>query len=455
MCDDDIVNNLREIYNNANPQKLRELIEKHFIPSQDEKTMNAEIPTPVTLVNEMLDSISSDFWKTPHTVFEPCCGKGNFVLGIFDKFYNGLTELYPDKALRCHVILTECIYYADLTRLNVFVTTELLKCHVQHYCGTMNDTDKTDYIFNSHIGDTLQLDTKEQFDITQFDAVIGNPPYSTNPSKPDTKPLYNKFITQYIDSTVILLFVIPSRWFVGGKGLDTFRSDMMKRQDIPFIKHIDDSKIWFGNNIEIKGGVNYFLKDSSFSGKCKFNGIPYDLSKYDCIIKPCYHEIVDAVQNMESICKLYIGRCFGMETNDNRLQYRGDIKCYVSFLKSKDRYKFIDKFEFNEQNTFWKVITTEAAHKAFSGFGITFIGKPNEIHTGSYISFRVKSELEANSLKSYLDTAFVNHMLSIRKISQHINKSTCKWIPLVPFDRLWNDDKVCEYLQIDKSLFMK
>jgi hypothetical protein len=131
----------------------------------------------------------------------------------------------------------------------------------------------------------------------------------------------------------------------------------------------------------------------------------------------------------------------------------GKIKCFVSTLKSKDRCKYIDSYEFNETNQFWKVITPRAAFGAFSGFGIRFVGKPTEIYTDSYISFRVNSEDEANSMLSYLDTKFANHMLSIRKISQDISENTCKWIPLVPLDRIWTDNSVCEYLKIDQSLY--
>ena len=228
----------------------------------------------------------------------------------------------------------------------------------------------------------------------------------------------------------------------------------MKRKDIVFIKHEDDAKKWFGNNVEIKGGVNYFLKDSLYNGLCLFNDEPYDLSMYDCVIKPKYHNIIAKVTNMESINKLYMGRYFGVETNDKRFKDNGKIKCYVSTLKSKDRCKYIDNYDFNEKNTFWKVITTRAAFKAFSGFGEKFIGKPNEIHTGSYISFRVNNEEEAKSLLSYLDTKFANHMLSIRKISQDISENTCKWIPLVPLDRKWTDGLVCEYLQIDQNMYI-
>jgi hypothetical protein len=445
----EIVNTIREIYNIAPPDKLRKLIEKHFIPTNDEKKQYAEVPTSVILVDEMLDRIDLDFWKTPHKVFEPCCGKGNFVLGIFDRFYKNLEEMYPDNIERCRIIMTECIYYADISALNVFITTEIMKCYIQKYTGL----DEFDFEFNSYIGDTLDFNIEEKWNLLLSEvSIIGNPPYSTDPSKSNTKPLYNKFIEKYINGK-LLLFVVPSRWFVGGKGLDSFRDFMMKRKDIVFIEHQEKSKTWFGNNIDIEGGVNYFLKDSSHNGLCLFNGIPYDLSKYDCVIKPKYHTIIDKVIGMENISKLYKGRCFGVETNDKRFKDSGKVKCYVSTLKSKDRCKYMNDYPFNEKTSFWKVITARANGKN-PNFGAKFIGKPNEIHTGSYISFRVKNEAEANSLLSYLDTKFANYMLSVRKISQDISENTCKWIPLVPLDRIWNDDKVCEYLKIDSNLYI-
>jgi hypothetical protein len=67
--------------------------------------INAEVSTPVHLVDDMLNLIPQDFWLTPQSVLEPCCGKGNFVLGIFDKFYNGLKYNKPDINERCKVIM--------------------------------------------------------------------------------------------------------------------------------------------------------------------------------------------------------------------------------------------------------------------------------------------------------------------------------------------------------------
>ena len=105
MNEQDIVNSINDIYKNSPPNEVRFRIEKYFIPSNEEKRNNAEIPTPVILVNEMLNVIPVGYWKTPKTYFEPCCGKGNFVLGIFDKLYEGLEESVPNKTERKVYIL--------------------------------------------------------------------------------------------------------------------------------------------------------------------------------------------------------------------------------------------------------------------------------------------------------------------------------------------------------------
>ena len=444
LNNEQIVHDMIELYTNATPRKYRTLIAKHYLPSDKERAENAEIPTPVKLADETLHIIPRPVFEKLNKILEPCCGKGNLVLGIFDMFYNGLIDKYKNTQLLCDNIIEKCLYFGDLEPNNVFFTEQLLICHAQSYTGKR----KTNYKFNSFIGDTLNNSLEKIWSCNYFTAVIGNPPYSTDPSNPNTKPLYDKFTIKYIDNCDYLLFIIPSRWFIGGKGLDKFRKFMLKRKDIRYIINEDDPTKWFGKNVEIKGGVNYFLKDKNYHGNCEFNGIEYNISKYECIIKPELHNLVDNVIEKKNITELYKGRCFGIETNDKRLKNDGNIKCYVSKIKSKSRIKFLEQYEFNETNKFWKVITPRAAHGAFSGFGELFIGNPDEVHTGSYISFKVENEFQAKSLKSYLETDIVNKLLSIRKISQDISKNTCKWIPLVPLNRIWDNKKVLGYLQI-------
>jgi hypothetical protein len=449
-----IIRTVKELFmkNVNNSQSLGQLIDKYLVPQELEKKSNAEVSTPYKLRQEMLDKIPKEFWSEYYVingetgkwktcypkVFEPCSGKGGFVIDIIERFMNGLKENIPDEKLRYKTIVEECIYFSDINPTNIFICKLLIDPY-------------NEYKLNYNEGNTLELDitetTKCWKGVEDFDAVIGNPPYSTDPSKQNTTPLYNIFTEKFIDKTTYLLYVIPSRWFIGGKGLDKFRDMMRNRKDIKFIYQEDDEKKWFGNYVEIKGGVNYFLKDKNYNGKCTFNGELYDLSKYDIIIKPQYHNIIEKIKNNKCLDLIYNSSgYFKVRTNDKRLKDIGKVKCYVSFLKSKNRYKFIDNYD--NSNNFWKVITSRAAFGAYSGFGYKQISNVNEIYTDSYISFKVNNEYEGNSLVSYLNTKFANYILSIRKISQDISENTCKWIPLLPLDRVWNDDLVYDYLNL-------
>jgi site-specific DNA-methyltransferase (adenine-specific) len=59
--------------------------------------------------------------------------------------------------------------------------------------------------------------------------------------------------------------------------------------------------------------------------------------------------------------------------------------------------------------------------------------------------------MECLSLITYLGTKLANKMLSLRKISQHINLDTLKWVPLVPFDREWTDEQLYEYFKLTEE----
>jgi hypothetical protein len=125
------------------------------------------------------------------------------------------------------------------------------------------------------------------------------------------------------------------------------------------------------------------------------------------------------------------------------------IKCYVSQQKGFIRY--INKSEIDKEYNFYKVITARAAHEHKSGFGNMFIGDVNEIHTGSYISFKVGTKQKAESLLSYLKCKLPHFMLSLRKISQDISESTCKWIPLPPLNKIWTDNDVYKYFKLSNN----
>jgi len=116
----DIVERIEEIFMESSFDEYRVKVATYFIPSQEKKKQCAEIPTPVKLVDEMIAKIPESFWSIPRPVLEPCCGKGNFVLAIYDKFDKGLENDYPDERegkgynRRLYTLLghqsTECVY---------------------------------------------------------------------------------------------------------------------------------------------------------------------------------------------------------------------------------------------------------------------------------------------------------------------------------------------------------
>ena len=432
---DEIKNNKINLLDNQT--KLYELVNNLLQPKNIEKRKFGEVFTPINTINDMLNDLPNDIFNNINIkILDPACGSGNFIIEIYNKLMDSFKSLIPDIKKRKRHILTKNIYMSELNPKNVFITKLILDVN-------------NEYNLNLHNGDSLKLNTYKEWKITKFDLIIGNPPYNCEFNKGGALPLYNKFIEYYVNSTKLLSFIVPSRWFSGGKGLDKFRNMMLNRTDIQYIKHFDDASKIF-KNVNISGGVNYFLINNNYNGLCKFNGIKMKLNKYDIILQPKYYDIVNKVINCKKLSDIYVGRCYGIETNDKNLklkQKENYIKCYSSKSKGFDN-TYINKSLINKCINNYKVITTRVSQDCF---GNTFIGLPNEIHTNSYISFNVSDLQEANSLLSYLKCKLPNFLLSLRKISQDMSESTISWIPLPSLNIIYNNDIVYKLYKLTNS----
>jgi hypothetical protein len=429
------------------PKELFKLINECLKPKEIEKKKYGEVFTPVEFINNnMLNDLETYYKKRDKKIFEDetlkwgdtTAGMGNFPIAIYYKLMDGLKNKILNEKIRKKHILENMLFMAEYNKNNCIMIKQIFNIN-------------NEFKLNLYEGDSLQLDIKKEFGIDKFDIVIGNPPYNEE-FKLTGSPtaLYNKFVEYYIDKCDLLCFVIPSRWFSCGKGLNSFRKNMLERTDIVYIKHFENASTIFGKSVSIQGGVNYFLKDTNYNGDCKFNGSMTKLNKYDVLVDSKYHNIIDKLVSFNSITTLYRSQGFyKIETNDKRLKVeptKDTIKCYVSQQKGFEKY--IYRTEIKKEYDFWKVITARAVGGANSGFGNIFIGKPDEVHTGSYISFNINSEEEAKSLLSYMNCRLPNLMLSLRKNSQDISKSTCKWIPIPLLNKEWTDEEVYKHFNL-------
>ena len=175
-------------------------IEKVIKPTNDAKYNNAEILTPLNLGKDMVNGVPNEFWTVKKKILEPTCGKGVFLCLVYEKFI--------DAGLDKKTILEECLYFADLNPVNVYICKFLLD---------PND----EYKLNYHIGDTLKLDIKAKWNIDDFNLVIGNPPY--NKSKDAAlkggyggRSLWDLFVVKSLNDWVsensYLVFIHPPSW---------------------------------------------------------------------------------------------------------------------------------------------------------------------------------------------------------------------------------------------------
>lgn len=404
--------------------------------SNKEKTNFGEVFTPNFIVNAMLDALPKDVWSNKNLKWlDPANGIGNYPAVIIPRLMDGLKNIIHDDEERYKHIMNNMIYVCDIQEKNMF-----------SYCMLFDIDDK--YNLNIYKGDFLKEGFEKQmkrWNINKFDIIIGNPPYQKMDAgnKASAKPLYDKFIVKSLEIGNMISFITPSRWFAGGKGLDGFRDMMLNRTDIPFIKHFEHSNLVF-NDVDIKGGVSYFIINKNYCGLCNFNGIDIPLNNYDIIPTNINSfSIIDKVNKNLNLSSIAYSRAhYQISTNMILPSTKIDenhIKVYFSTKNNNE--KWINKKYIKENTSInkWKVITPRAAHKECSGFGRIFISKPNEICNDSFIHFGVETEDEAIYLKHYLETRFVNFLLGLKKISQDISLKTLSWIPLISLDRYWND----------------
>lgn len=305
-------------------------------------------------------------------------------------------------------------------------------------------------------------------------AVVMNPPYQSDNDKgggvtTHSSPLYQKFIEAIIDKTKThyVVSINPSRWMVGGRGLDRFRDRMLNDKRIRNIVHFSNPREVFPS-VGIAGGVSYMLWDRSYDGVCFFSDrLSTDqrkLDEFDIVILdnsaiPIVRKVV--TQSPSFMNKHFsIQSPFGIKTSFSKWDNTG-ILCYAkgrtphfcNIKDYKDKFNIIDKWKVCTGKTTSEGNITSDSSGKISVASNFFLIEPGAICTQTYIVVNVfDGKAEADNFISYMKTKFFRFMLGLRISGVDINKDKLAFVPdLGDYSRPWNDQELYDKFNLTRQ----
>lgn len=322
-------------------------------------------------------------------------------------------------------------------------------------------------LFIKKVGDLVGKNVK-------INAIVGNPPYQEmdGGAGVSAKPVYNLFVTvakqikpQYIS------MIMPSRWFAGGKGLDSFRENMLSDKRISHIFDYVNAKDCFPT-ASIGGGVNYILWDVNHNGDCSITtiqGILRDtelrpLNQFSVFIRynSAIH-IVHKCKSENSFASIVNSRNpFGLSSNI-RGEEIGEIRLITSAGISWLQKSAIPSSNplLSKYKILMSKVTAEHAGEPdkkgqFKIVSRTEIIGPNDVCTDSYLIVGAsESKLVVENEYKYIQTRFLRFLLMLSVSSINLSSEKFQFIPLQDFTSSSDIDWSKSIKEIDAQLYAK
>jgi site-specific DNA-methyltransferase (adenine-specific) len=471
-----------------------------------------EVFTPPDIANKMLDLLPSEIWGDRNATFlDPGCKSGVFLREIAKRLDASLESQISGRQQRLNHILKNQLFGIANTELTALLSRRSVYCskiansrysvcddfedaagnirfeRIDHtwedgrcrYCGANQQGYDRGSELETHAYEFIHRDTPEEIFSMKFDVVIGNPPYQLSDGGfgSSAAPIYQKFVESAIGlSPRYVVMITPSRWFAGGKGLDDFRARMLK--DSRLRNLVDYPKLYDGfPGVKIRGGVSYFLWDRDYKGPCTvqtmWDGEPLGppvarrLDAYDVLVRRN-----EAVSILDKVLAYRVNnapepnlsarvsslRPFGLRTYFHGKEIPKGLKNAVKLYGSQ-RISYVARAEIPQNQGWigeWKVLMSRvqgtSAAVEFQFLGKPIIAGPGEACTETYlVAGRFETEQSAKRYAAYLRTRFVRFLVSLRKNTHEAYRRVYTFVPDVPLNTTWTDEKLYERYGLTKA----
>lgn len=313
----------------------------------------------------------------------------------------------------------------------------------------------------------------------KFDVVIGNPPYQLGQSGGDSvggfaMPIYQKFIqsAKALEPRFISM-ITPSRWFAGGRGLDEFRSEMLRDKRLRILCDFPNAKEVFPGT-QIEGGVSYFLWDATWNGACSVQTFEQgqattppmerQLDDFDVLIRrneaiPILEKVLTQETKRSNLAADVMPiQPFGLRTNFTGVESQSSLKRPVLLYRNGGT-SYVEQSEIPKNVELvakWKVLLGRAYGSGgtypIQVYNNPLIAPPNSACTETYLVVGVfETEAEAANYASYLTTKFVRFLVSLRKNTQDMYRERFSFVPKLSLEKVWTDEMLNKKFELSKE----